>query len=796
MKLDLTIDQICQLLQAKFIANSNISKSFKIQQIIIDTRIPTLSKNSLFISLKGQKTEGSLYHTDFAQKGGQIILTNKAIDNSSLAQIIYSNPLEALQKIAAFHRGKFNIPIIGITGSNGKTTVKEWLYYVLKSHFNIVRSPKSYNSQIGVALSVLEINKSHNLAIIEAGISQVGEMDKLEAIIRPTIGVFTGLGSAHDEGFPENNKADEKYKLFKNVSLLIEKSNHEFSVIDKINDKSIIYSLEQDSKKKCTLNSIDEQFTYTIPFNSEAAKSNAALVYLIGKEMGIDIETLSQNLTQIPPISMRLETIPGSNKNNIINDAYNLDNNSLNVAIQYLASNQSDKKNVLIIGESNHDATNTILKHLRSLLDNLTYTDIIYIGAKENILDFDFITQQRNSADEFLQNPINFNDANILITGTRTSKLERIVNYFSEKSHITRLEINLSAIRHNIHFLKSKLPTKTKLLAMVKAHSYGVGLVEISTFLTKEKLDYLGVAYVDEGVEIRKGNVNLPIIVMNTESNAFDNLIQYKLEPSIYSLSQLNQFIHQLILYGIKNYPIHIKIETGMNRLGFKLDEIQDLIALLKNQPEVYIKSVFSHLSVAGNPNETKFTEAQFESFDQISNLINEQVGYQFLRHILNTDGILNHANGHYEMVRTGIGLFGLIPNESNLQNALSLHSKISQIKNVQKGDSIGYGRSFIVDKPMRIGIVPVGYADGLRRSLSKGVWQFYINGQFAPIVGFICMDMCMVDLTDITAQEGDDIEIFGDNNSILDLSKKLDTIPYEVISGISSRVHRVYIEE
>lgn len=788
MNLDLPIKSICSIIDAIFIESKEVSEEFIIRDIVIDSRSPRIKSNTLFILLEGNKSHGRNYTLDFYNKEGRVVLTTRQIEGTNLAQIIVKDPILALQKIAAFHRGKFNIPIIGITGSNGKTTVKEWLYHLLKDRFSIVRSPKSYNSQIGVPLSVLELNSNHTLGVFEAGISKPGEMQLLKEIIQPTIGVFTGLGDAHNEGFsdpnPKEQKKNEKYKLFEGVGELI------------AFDEGQIQFTKDDEVKDIT----GESDSIEIQFKDKASHANSRIVFSVAKRLGMTEEDVKAKLKTLPTISMRLEKMSGRNGNLLINDAYTIDEKSLEIGLQFLELNTLGKKAVLFIAEDvdRTNLKNTLLNAVARMQSQIKLDKIIYFGPETIGNSFQFVEQTYPTINSFKEDPLELSDATILFTGSRNWHLEQVVNYYTSKKHITQLRVNFAAIRNNLNIYRKQLDPGVQILAMVKAQSYGGGILEMAQFLQQEGVHYLGVAYADEGISLRKAGVELPILVMNPEGAAFDDIIDYSLEPSIYSMSLLNDFIHQLILREKIHFPIHLKLDTGMNRLGFRTDNVDDLLAMLHAQPEVYVKSVFSHLSVADNLSEIEYTNQQIEKFETLTEKIGNDLGYPFTKHIANSAGALNFKNAQFDMVRIGIGMFGLLTNKSSLdfQNALELFSQISQIRIINTGESVGYGRSFIARHQMRIGIVPVGYGDGLRRQLGEGKWSVTINDYKYPIIGKICMDMCMIDLTNADALEGDEVKIFGDGNSVFEMSQILDTIPYEIISSISSRVQRVYLEE
>jgi alanine racemase len=756
VNLNLTLLQIAEITNGTLIG----PEDFKINNIVIDSRSPLIDDNTLFIALKGAHKNGEQFCDDFLKNGGQIVLVSKKQELKSGYQIVVKDTLKALQNLAKFHRSLFDIPVIGITGSNGKTIIKEWLYHVLKDDYNVCRSPKSYNSQIGVPLSVLQIDKHHQIAIIEAGISKPNEMKALEQIIQPTIGVFSGLGDAHQQNFVSlEQKKDEKFKLFKNVDVLIE-----------------------DTKS--------DLLPFKIPFNDEASEQNAKLVFKTAVTFVNPLQ-LIEKMPNLPKISMRLEKMEGKNNNTIINDAYSLDDTSLEIGLKFLNDAGKNKHKVLFIAPiNNYKFSPNCLKAINS-----NWVDEIVLIGQKNIQTEKPI-KQYNTIKDYINHPLSFKNSAILFTGSRNQKIEQLIPNFLIKNHITKLNIDLSAIQHNLSFFKYQLKPETQILAMVKAQSYGGGIVEMAKFLEQQHINYFGVAYADEGATLVQHQISLPILVMNPEKEAFDTIIDNKLEPSIYSLDLLDDFISFLILKGINQYPIHIKLDTGMHRLGVVENEIKELINTLNSQPEVYVKSIFSHLAVADDESENEFTKQQINQFEKLTSHVQNGIGYDIIKHISNSVGVIHHPLANFDMVRLGIGLYGLIEEiKDKTRNALTFTTQISQIKTLNKGDSVGYGRAYIAPKKTKIAIIPVGYADGLRRELSQGKWELIINNQSAPIIGNICMDMCMIDISNLNCNVGDDVEIFGNSNSIFKMAIILNTIPYEIISSISGRVHRVYSE-
>lgn len=762
MNLQLSISEIVRTTGGVYFGDASDTEKAFIRNVIIDSRSPLAGEQTLFIALSGKKSRGEEYVDDFAEKGGRLAIVSKKV-SSSIDQIVVENPLKALQQLAQNHRSKFDIPVVGITGSNGKTVVKEWLYHTLNDHFKVVRSPKSYNSQIGVALSVLQLTEQDEIALFEAGISQPHEMLNLREMIQPTVGIFTGIGDAHSANFSSNSeKKKEKFILFQKVDQLIEPLKKPEELV--------------------------------IPFDDKASISNAQLVKLTAEYFGIPDKEVKIKLATLPTIAMRMEQISGKDGCTILNDSYSSDLQSLEIALKHIELFEGIQKKVLFLTPFEDTKRTT---ELANLLHSSGIDELVFFGKESELSVSGLKTHYYSSPRKYMQQALEFKNTLLLFKGSRKVGLEKIVKTYSEKKHVSRLLIDFNAIRNNLQYYRDQVSNDVQILAMVKAQSYGSGIVEMAKFLAHEKVDYLGVAYADEGITIRQQGIDTPIIVMNPEPNSLTDIIENRLEPSIYSMEALQEFIHELILRQESNYPIHIKLNTGMNRLGFGEKEIDRLIDVLETQPEVYVKSILSHLSVADDNRENEFTYGQIRSFEIMSGTICYRLSYPIVRHIANSAATLNFRQSHFDMVRLGIGMFGLISStEHQLENALTFVSRISQVNQVKAGSSVGYGRSFIAVNDMPVGIVPVGYADGLSRALSKGKWHLIIKGKKAPIIGNICMDMCMVDLSGIDAKRGDDAIVFGPENTVKDMASALNTIPYEIISSISSRVFRVYLED
>jgi alanine racemase len=809
---------------------SNTSEEVRIDDILIDSRRLISPTKSLFFALKTSRNDGHRYIEELIRKGVQNFVVSdasfcKRFPRAHFIQV--KNTHEALQKVAATHRQKFDFPVVGITGSNGKTIVKEWLFQLLQNDYNIVRSPKSYNSQIGVPLSVWQMQKEHNLAIFEAGISEPDEMARLEKIIRPTIGILTNIGSAHDTNFfNAQQKTGEKLNLFKQVETLIYSPDNEvirevlirsgldqkiklFTWSAKTEADLQITSIEKE-KNTTRITGIYKEKTHniTIPFTDDASIENAIHCWATLFHLGYKNQMIAPRIRHLQPIAMRLEMLEGINNCNIINDSYNSDIQSLTIALDFLNQQSRNGQKTLILSDilqSNHPEMN-LYRQVADLLESRNVTKLIGIGpgiSRQAGL-FHMETAFFKSTDAFMQQyPFSsFSNEHILIKGARIFEFERISKALQKKDHETVLEINLNALIQNLNFYRQRLKPTTKIMAMVKAFSYGSGSYEIANALQFHHVDYLSVAYADEGVELRKAGIRTPVMVMNPDEQSFDAILKYHLEPEIYSfriLDRLEEAIKRNLLPSNKPVKIHIKMDTGMHRLGFEPEDIEQLIEQITQNPLIRVQSLFSHLAASDEPEKDGFTRQQIALFETTSHLIRQHFNYPIDRHILNSAGITRFPDKQFEMVRLGISLYGISTDPemiSALENVSTLRSSISQIKTIKAGETIGYGRRHQVTKTMKIATIPIGYADGLLRILSNGVGHIIVNKQKAPIVGNICMDMCMIDITGINAKEGDPVEIFGSHQSVTELSQKAGTIPYEILAGISRRVKRVYFQE
>ena len=743
----------------------------RFSNVAYDTRNIIDGSRSVFFALTGSFRDGHAFLSEAYSKGVRCFVISGPIDPKNFPDagfIQVSNTIDSLQLLAKEHRKKFNYPVIAITGSAGKTTVKEWLYHLIGSDLRVIRSPKSYNSQLGVALSLLQLSDQCDLAIIEAGISNPGEMERLSDMIRPTHGIMTSFGRAHAENFRTiDDHLSEKLSLFRDVRSTWYPSTMQ---LDSRNNKAINGIPLQSSAYQKDLKQV--------PFQDSASLTNALLAIGVARSLLGKDKDLSDRIASLPRLALRLETFEGKGGNTVINDTYNLDIDALSHSLEYQLRVADGRKRVVIVGldEENLHRKSEVVK----IIDSFKPDKTLFVSPAEEIHE-------------------TLTDAVILIKGTRKADMQRFARNLRLRKHTTYVEINLSSVRNNLQVFRKQLEPETKLLAMVKAQSYGSGIEKMASFLELQGIDYLGVAYTDEGIELRKHGIKIPILVMNTEAEGFEDCIHYDLEPAIFTIHQLDKFISELILQGKTSYPIHLKLDTGMRRLGFDLKELPRVCELINAQPEVRVKGVYSHLADADNRRDKRFTEHQLTHFIHACDLIRQRLNYGFIRHILNSEGTANFPHAQFEMVRLGIGMYGISSNPAvkrKLQPVLKWFSAVSQVKTLKRGDSVGYGRSFIADREMQIAVIPVGYADGFRRTLSNGKGSVFIGQHECPTVGKVCMDMIMVDVSGKTVREGDAVEIIGAHRTIEDFARSMDTIVYEVMTSISRRVHRIYMEE
>ncbi len=813
----LTIRNIIPVINAQFLGNSI---SGIIDNISIDSRSLQNDNSTLFFAIDGVNHDGHNFIPSLIEQNGVAYFVVEKLPSeldTNANFLVVKNTIDALQKLAAYHRSLFDFPIIGITGSNGKTIIKEWLNFLLSPDYNIIRSPKSYNSQVGVPLSVLGINEKNNLGIFEAGISTINEMENLQRIIQPTIGVLSNIGSAHDEGFQDiGQKIKEKLKLFTAVEILILNKNKTIEAF--LNPKIKTFTWSSDNGKadvfvianeifeatelKITFNK--SCFTIKIPFQDQASVENAIQCFMVMLHFGYNQETIEERMQLLYPVEMRLKVKNGINNTTIIDDSYSSDFQSLKIALDFLENQKQHKKKTLVL--SDIVQSGLITEELYSKVSQLIISNKIHrvIAIGKTILGYKHKFPKCiafNDTNDFINafETLSFDNESILIKGARHFHFEEIVSLLEEKTHETVLEINLNAISHNLNFYKSKLDSKTKMMVMVKAFGYGNGGFEIAKLLSHHKVDYLGVAFADEGIALKNAGIDLPIMVLNPESTSFLAIIQHQLQPEIYSLKGLNAFLKIAEQKRLYHFPIHIKLDTGMHRLGFQLNDFPELISKLKENTTVEVKSILSHMATSDDLEHQDFALSQIALFEELSSVIIKELKIYPIRHLLNTSGISNYPQAQYDMVRLGIGLYG-ISNDDDEQKQLetvgTLKSIISQVRVIQKGESVGYGRRFIAEKETKIATIPIGYADGISRHLGNSVGYVMIKNKKAPIVGSVCMDMLMVDITNIDCKEGSEVILFGKEPSVNQIAKLLDTIPYEVLTSISQRVKRIFYRE
>jgi len=823
------LKQIKKITKAKWLVAHD--KEASIEHLLIDSRKLSFPSSSLFFAFEGLRNDGHQYLPQLYANGLRHFVVSKKIDiqpfpNASI--LLVDDMLKALQQIASDHRKQFDFPVIAITGSNGKTIVKEWLFQLLHQDFHIVRSPRSYNSQIGVSLSVWLMNKQHDLGIIEAGISKTKEMERLAPIIKGTLGVFTNIGAAHDEGFKNiAEKIKEKLRLFEDTPAIVycRDQSRVHRVMKQWKDK-IFFTWSKKAKADLAIKKIvkkenqktfieaiykGQQQAIQIPFVDDASIENVIQCWCVLLYFGVSLDEIKERMRALEPVAMRLELKAGINNCTIINDSYNSDLTSLEMALNFAGQQAQTKKQSLILSDilqSGQDAKK-LYTQVAQLLKERRIFRVIGIGESVQQLKKYLprkITQQYFSdTDHFLLlynsqtgslNKSPFQGETILLKGARKFEFERIANKLSQKVHKTVLEVNLNGLLHNLRVFSSRLKSGTKMMVMVKASAYGSGSVEVARLLEFHQVDYLTVAYADEGVELRQAGIQLPILVLNPEEASFDTIVENELEPELYNLSLLRKFLN--FLGKRKATKIHLKIDTGMHRLGFEKEDIEPLMSALRAYKKVKVASIFSHLAASDSPSHDRFTKKQVAQFKKMANQIEKDLGYAPLRHICNSSGIIRFPQYQMDMVRLGIGLYGidgLIQKELEVVNTLK--ATISQIKKVKARETVGYNRSGKVAKSTRIATISIGYADGLPRATSNGQYSVYLKGQLAPIIGNVCMDMCMLDVSHIPkVAEGDEVEIFGPHLPVEQLAAQLNTIPYEIFTGISSRVKRIYFQE
>lgn len=832
----LAVEQICTWCQGKWLARHTDTI---IEELIIDTRKINEPEKALFVALKAPRRDGHSFIPDAYKKGVRNFLVQEEINVTDFPGsnfILVKDTLLGLQQFIAQYRNKFSIPVIGITGSNGKTIVKEWLAELLNSRYNVVRSPKSYNSQIGVPLSVWLMEPEHEIAVFEAGISQPGEMERLEKMIRPTIGIFTNIGEAHSEGFMnQRQKINEKLVLFRNASQLIYCSDYPelnealAQYIHQIKGNSSVSPLQlftwsqkhdadlritemvsEAGKTQISARYKDADLSISIPFTDHASVENAIHCWCTLLLLDFPQEQIASQMMQLHTVAMRLELRHGINDSTLINDTYNSDLTSLYIALDYLEQQKQHNHRTVILSDMFQigKPDMTLYEEVAEAIGRRNIQRFIGIGpalykhkslfrANKKLRSIFF-----KSTEDFIRklHLVTFEKEAILLKGSRTFRFEKIATLLEQEVHQTVLSVNLSAMNHNLNVFRKLIAPGVKVMAMVKAFSYGSGSYEVANELQFAGVDYLTVAYTDEGIALRKAGITLPIMVMSPDSGSFDRMIAWKLEPEIFNIRSLELFTRMAKTMQVRDYPIHIKLDTGMHRLGFMPHELQPLFDELLQNEYVKVASIFSHLAGSDAAALDYFTIQQASVFRSMSESLMQALGYQPLLHLCNSAGIARHPEFHFDMVRLGVGLYGIDGSgllHDELQQVGTLKTTIAQIKDIDAGETVGYNRQGVAVAPMRIATICIGYADGYPRALGNGNAHVLIHDKPAKLVGVVCMDMCMVDITHIPeAQEGDEVIVFGPQLPLTELSKWADTIPYEMMTGVSQRVKRVYVNE
>ncbi|RED98826.1 bifunctional UDP-N-acetylmuramoyl-tripeptide:D-alanyl-D-alanine ligase/alanine racemase [Marinoscillum furvescens] len=800
------IQELVAVLEAQHIAgghNANIKK------LVFDSRKATGSDDELFIALKGLHHDGHQFLAQAHATGIRNFLLSSKADLPESNQIIVPNTLTALQSLASKHRLQHTYPVVGITGSNAKTIVKEWLSTLLSQKWQVVKSPKSYNSQLGVPLSVWEMNDQHEIAVFEAGISASGEMQNLQQVIRPTMGIFTNIGEAHAAGFANQaQKSREKALLFSTAENVIYRYSHHI-VGDALTyhqhpatswdihcPEAAINFEVQGSTYRCTYQgkSLKLNIRWTNAWDIENLLHAVVAAWLLGESP----EEIQRGIDSLKPVPMRLELKRGRNHTHILDDTYNNDLQGLSTALDYLKQQPAQKQRTVILSDilqSGKEPT-ALYQEVNTLLKNHEISRLIGVGSalqKHQHL-FEIPSTTYSTVDDLLRATPHFGQETILVKGARDFGLEKVVRYLEEKSHGTVLEVNFESIQHNLSVYRQYLQPGTKLMVMVKAFAYGVGTEEIANLLQYHQVDYLGVAYLDEAIALRESGIQLPIMIMNVSWEHFELLSTFRLEPEIYSLSMLKHYLEVCP----DPMPIHLKIETGMNRLGFEYEELSEVITLLKANPSIKVAGVFTHFSSADSQEEDGYTQQQGERFEKACQLLSNALNYAPLRYAVNSAGIIRWPQYHFDMVRLGIGLYGFDSSGSTqaLRPISTLKTRISQIKKLPAGATVGYSRKGKITQPSEIATIAIGYADGYSRLFGNGNAYVLINGQKAYTIGNVCMDMTMVDVTGLNVKAGDEVIVFGEDPSIADLARWSQTIPYEILTNVSQRVKRVFVSE
>lgn len=791
-------------------------------EICIDSRSVNHPELTMFFALRGNNHDGHDYVAALYARGVRsFVVSEKRPEFDALTEAkfyVVEDVLGALQKYAKTHREKMTAEVIAITGSNGKTIVKEWLYRMLAPDFNTYRSPRSYNSQVGVPLSLNGIDAKTEVAIIEAGISKKGEMVRLENMIRPDVGIFTHLGDAHGENFASmQEKLAEKAILFRYCHTVVGREGDALKYIVSRADKRPrvvdwgesekaavrVRTLAADAEgRKVEVTYEGQTFGIHIPFPDEASFENCMHAVCVLLMKGVAAEKIADRVAHLQPIAMRMEIREGVNRSVLINDYYNSDATSLRIALNAMAMQDKSKARAVILSDFVDVAADAdrLYKEVAEMVEAAGVSQ--FVGVGEALMRhkelFRVPSRFYPDTDSFLrqESQKSYADSVVLIKGARRYRFEYIGGFLQRQSHNTILEVDLDAMAANLNYFRSLLPAGTKMGVMVKAFSYGSGAGEVATLLQYQGVDYLMVAFADEGVSLRAAGVEVPIAVMNPEPDSFDSMIAFNLEPEIYSMAVLRAFDEALMKHGIRNYPVHLKLNTGMNRSGLDSEDLPTLFEFFANRRRVVLRTMFSHLAGSDEAKHDEFTMHQINLFTSMTDEIQSHFDYKILCHILNSAGIERFPQYHFDMARLGIGLHGISAAGATLTPVSTFKTYIASIRGVKAEETIGYGRHGVVHCDSQIAVVPVGYADGLNRRLSNGVGEMWVRGQRVPIIGNICMDTCMLDITGTDVQVGDEVEIFGRHIPVTELADKLQTIPYEVLTGVAHRVRRQYVRE
>lgn len=800
--MEITLRQLALKLKGEVSENS--FADIQIENVLFDSRRLNSVKGTVFFAIKTQKNDGAKYIDDLYNKGVRLFVVDDCfpIKNSSACFLRCKDVVAALQTLAVMNRERYDIPILAITGSNGKTITKDWILSLIAGDKNVCANAKSYNSQIGVPYSVCSLNKENELGIFEAGISKKGEMFALEQIIKPTMGIFTNIGDAHQINFSSlEEKIDEKLLLFKHCKQLIFHNTNTLLTnrIKSFAEQNNIKLISWGEEKSDTYKTEEILREISPKLKDRASIENIINAYIFCRTMGISKTKLVKRIKQLHSIKSRMEILQGVNNSTLLNDAYSNDYTSLEIALDLLNTlNKKDKLLILSDIQQTSSDKQTLYSNINSLLQNKNINNLIAIG-KDFLFYKDLITIENvkyyKDTNDFIQQSKrkDYLNKTILIKGASSFHFEQIVKHLSLLGHQSVMEINLSALEDNINFFRSCIKNNAMICAMVKADAYGAGAKEVALFLENNNLvNYLAVAFADEGVELRQYGVTLPIMVMTPEEYAKEKIIEYNLEPVVHSFEVLERFFNTHI-------DVHIKLDTGMHRLGFEEKDLSLLIKTLKEHPEIRVKSVFSHLYGADDENLDMHTSAQMDVFGSLSDRIIKAFDYKIIRHLCNSAAIPRFRDIHFDMVRLGIGMYGVGYDSSvqkYLRPVMHLYSTITQIREIAKGENVSYSNKFVSKRHMRIAVIPVGYADGLNRHLGNERFSVYVKGKLCRILGNICMDMCMIDVSDVEAGVGDRVEIFGENNPVQTIADVLETIPYEIFTSVSQRIKRIYYRE